>query len=138
MNSNSSSYLTLSRYQINQAVKTALVRHFADLSQLDFTTTKNTVYINGLLKKDPAGDFSVSGLEAMLREIVRIPGVRGLQADLDNWMVSYTGAGFDLHKKVRPRAASGMGQTVRIARQEDVGDVLQDIPEASDNDQSQV
>jgi hypothetical protein len=31
-----------------------------------------------------------------------------------------------------------MGQTVRIARQEDVGDVLQDIPEASDNDQSQV
>jgi hypothetical protein len=133
MNSNSSSYLTLSRYQINQAVKTALVRHFADLSQLDFTTTKNTVYINGLLKKDPAGDFSVSGLEAMLREIVRIPGVRGLQADLDNWMVSYTGAGFDLHKKSRSRASSGMGQTLHIKDQEPVNEVLEEIAEQEEN-----
>ncbi|GAU08964.1 hypothetical protein [Desulfoplanes formicivorans] len=136
MNSNSSSYLTLSRYQINQSVKSALVRHFADLSQLDFTTTKNTVYLNGILKKDPSGDFSASGLEAMLREIVRIPGVRGLQADLDNWLVSYSGAGFDLHKKARPRASSGMGQTVRIARQEDVGDVLQDMPESSEEERT--
>lgn len=127
---------SLSRYQINQSVKSTLVRHFADLSQLDFTTTGTTVYMNGILKKDPHGDFSASGLEAMLREIVRIPGVRGLQSDLDNWLVSYTGGGFELHRKTRSRASSGMGQTVRIARQEDISDVLQDIPESLEKDQT--
>jgi hypothetical protein len=126
------------RYSLNQIVKSVLVRHYTDLSQLDFTTVRNIVYLNRILKKDPSGEFTASGLEAMLREIVRIPGVHGLQADLDNWMISYSGAGFELHRKHRPQGSSEASQTVRIARQEDVQDVLDGIQNNSDSDHTEV
>jgi hypothetical protein len=130
--------ISASRYQTNQAVKSALIRHYVDLSSLDFSTFGSTVYLSGTLKKDPSGEFTASGLEAMLREIVRIPGVHGLQADLDNWMISYSGAGFELHRKHRPQGSSEASQTVRIARQEDVQDVLDGIQNNSDSDHTEV
>jgi hypothetical protein len=125
-------------YKINQTIKSILVRNYVDLSQFDFTSIKNTVYLSGILKKDPSGEFTVSGLEAMLREIVRIPDVHGLQADLDNWMISYAGAGFELHRKHRPQGSSGASQTVRIARQEDVQDVLEGLQDDSDSENVEV
>jgi hypothetical protein len=125
-------------YQVNQGIKSILVRHYADLSSLDFSLIGSTMYLSGTLKKDPSGEFTASGLEAMLREIVRIPGVHGLQADLDNWVISYTGAGFELHRKHRPQGSSGASQTVRIARQEDVQDVLDGIQYDSDSDHTEV
>jgi hypothetical protein len=94
--------------------------------------------LNRILKKDPSGEFTASGLEAMLREIVRIPGVHGLQADLDNWMISYSGAGFELHRKHRPQGSSEASQTVRIARQEDVQDVLEGLQDDSDSENVEV
>jgi hypothetical protein len=126
------------RYSLNQIVKSVLVRHYTDLSQLDFTTVRNIVYLNRILKKDPSGEFTASGLEAMLREIVRIPGVHGLQADLDNWMISYSGAGFELHRKVIQRGGSGAGETVHIGESEYVQEVLEDIAgtDGEDNDRS--
>jgi hypothetical protein len=126
------------RYSLNQIVKSVLVRHYTDLSQLDFTTVRNIVYLNRILKKDPSGEFTALGLETMLREIVRIPGVHGLQADLDNWVISYTGAGFELHRKHRPQGSSGASQTVRIARQEDVQDVLEGLQDDSDSENVEV
>jgi hypothetical protein len=125
-------------YKINQTIKSILVRNYVDLSQFDFTSIKNTVYLSGILKKDPSGEFTVSGLEVMLREIVRIPDVHGLQTDLDNWMISYSGAGFELHRKHRPQGSSEASQTVRIARQEDVQDVLDGIQNNSDSDHTEV
>jgi hypothetical protein len=125
-------------YKINQTIKSILVRNYVDFSQLDFTTTRNVVYLNGTLRKDPAGEFTALGLETMLREIVRIPGVHGLQADLDNWVISYTGAGFELHRKHRPQGSSGASQTVRIARQEDVQDVLEGLQDDSDSENVEV
>jgi hypothetical protein len=126
------------RYSLNQIVKSVLVRHYTDLSQLDFTTVRNIVYLNRILKKDPSGEFTASGLEAMLREIVRIPGVHGLQADLDNWMISYSGAGFELYRKVIQRGGSGAGETVHIGESEYVQEVLEDIAgtDGEDNDRS--
>jgi hypothetical protein len=126
------------RYSLNQIVKSVLVRHYTDLSQLDFTTVRNIVYLNRILKKDPSGEFTALGLETMLREIVRIPGVHGLQADLDNWMISYSGAGFELHRKHRPQGSSEASQTVRIARQEDVQDVLEGLQDDSDSENVEV
>jgi hypothetical protein len=125
-------------YKINQTIKSILVRNYVDLSQFDFTSIKNTVYLSGILKKDPSGEFTVSGLEVMLREIVRIPDVHGLQTDLDNWMISYTGAGFELHRKHRPQGSSGASQTVRIARQEGVQDVLEGLQDDSDSENVEV
>jgi hypothetical protein len=126
------------RYQINQVIKLSLVRHYVDLSIMNFSIFGSTVYLSGTLKKDPSGEFTSSGLEAMLREIARIPGVHGLQADLDNWMISYAGAGFELHRKHRPQGSSGASQTVRIARQEDVQDVLEGLQDDSDSENVEV
>ncbi len=116
-----------SRYQMNQGVKTALVRHFADLSMLDFSCTGATVYLSGTLKKDPQGEFPKTELEAMLREIVRVPGVRSLQANLENWAITYSGSGFELYRKTRPQGSSGSGEAVRIDETETVQDVLETI-----------
>lgn len=124
-----------SRYQLNQVIKTVLVHHYADLSALDFSTVGSTVYLSGTLKKDPSGEFTVSGLEAMLREIVRIPDVHGLQADLDNWMLSYTGAGFELHRKTVQSKGQGADKTVQISEFESVQDVLDCIGNDDDDDQ---
>lgn len=118
---------SISRYQINQYVKAALVRHFVDLSVLNFSTTGSTVYLSGSIKKDPLGDFPKAGLEALLREIVRVPGVRSLQANVDNWVISYTGAGFELFRKTAQAVGSGSGETVHIADPEAVQEVLEDI-----------
>jgi hypothetical protein len=123
------------RYQVNRGIKTALVRHYADLSSLDFSTIGFTVYFSGTLKKDPSGEFTVSGLESMLREIVRIPGVHGLQADLDNWVISYTGAGFELHRKTVQSKGQGTDKTVQISEFEFVQDVLGCIGNDDDNEQ---
>jgi hypothetical protein len=129
---------SISRYQINQYVKAALVRHFADLSVLNFSTTGSTVYLSGSIRKDPKGEFPKVGLEALLREIVRSPGVRSLQANVDNWVINYTGAGFELYRKVIQRGGSGAGETVHIGESEYVQEVLEDIAgkDGEDNDRS--
>jgi hypothetical protein len=122
-------------YQVNQGIKSILVRHYADLSSLDFSLIGSTMYLSGTLKKDPSGEFTASGLEAMLREIVRIPGVHGLQADLDNWVISYTGAGFELHRKTVQSKGQGTDKTVQISEFEFVQDVLGCIGNDDDNEQ---
>jgi hypothetical protein len=53
-------------------------------------------------------------------------------------MISYSGAGFELHRKHRPQGSSEASQTVRIARQEDVQDVLDGIQNNSDSDHTEV
>jgi hypothetical protein len=45
---------------------------------------------------------------------------------VDNWVVSYTGAGFELYRKVQ-RIGSGAGETVHITESEDLRDVLKDL-----------
>jgi hypothetical protein len=123
------------RYQRNQGVKAALVRHYVDLSFLNFSTVASTVYLTGSIRKDSKGEFSTVDLEAMLREIVRIPGVHGLQADLDNWMISYTGAGFELHRKTVQSKGQGADKTVQISEFESVRDVLECIRTDDDDEQ---
>jgi hypothetical protein len=119
---------------MNQCVKTALVRHFADLSVLDFSTVGSTVYLSGSIKKDPKGEFPKTELETMLREIMRVPGVRSLQTDVDNWAISYTGAGFELFRKIQ-RIGAGAGETVHIQETENVEDVLEDFFQKSGEDE---
>jgi hypothetical protein len=53
-------------------------------------------------------------------------------------MISYSGAGFELHRKHRPQGSSEASQTVRIARQEDVQDVLEGLQDDSDSENVEV
>ena len=77
------------RYEINRKVKAVLTRHAVDLSQLQYSTTGEVVYIFGDLKKDPTGDFTAAQVETLVKELSAIPEVRDLSFELNNWNLLY-------------------------------------------------
>ncbi|MCG6892001.1 MAG: hypothetical protein LJE65_00205 [Desulfobacteraceae bacterium] len=89
----------LSRYEINQEVRRALLRHAVDLSQLQYSSTGTTVYLFGQLRKETKGDFTDREVEGMVRELSRLPGVREIRFELSNWMLMMEPGSFELHKK---------------------------------------
>jgi len=80
------------RYEINRLIRGILIRNDVDLTKIDYSFIGNTAYLYGeLVKNQRHEDFELSGLEQMIREIARIPGVRYLQVDLKNWIVTHSG-----------------------------------------------
>jgi len=77
-----------SRYEINQLVKTVLVRHAVDLSCLNFTCTEQSAYLSGDLKKDPRGEHTRQQILAMIREFEGLPVRLELIFDLNNWVIT--------------------------------------------------
>ena len=77
------------RYEINRKVKAVLTRYAVDLSQLQFSTSGEVVYLFGNLKKDPKGDFTASQVETLVKELSAIPEVRDLSFELNNWSLLY-------------------------------------------------
>jgi len=94
-------------FKINARVRSVLVRRYVDTSKCIFSTIKGRVYIRGqvrrlfghvtefhqdpnnphLLEKTPE-DFYRSELALLLlleQEIMKIPGVTGVQFDLRDW-----------------------------------------------------
>jgi hypothetical protein len=77
------------RYEINRKVKAVLSRHAVDMTELQYSTTVETVYLFGKLAKDPKGDFSQPQIETLIKDLVAISDVRDIQFDLTNWTVLY-------------------------------------------------
>ncbi len=130
----------MSRYDINRSVKIVLVRNAADLTRLDYSCSPTTVHIWGDLVKDPEGEFSVSNVEALMKELSRLPDVRRLQVDLENWDVQKGEGAWIVTGKKKGKAAkadrisgktvssSGEQKTLVIKEQEKISEVLKDIP----------
>jgi Asp-tRNA(Asn)/Glu-tRNA(Gln) amidotransferase B subunit len=78
----------ISRYEVNRMVKQVLTRHAVDLTQLQFSSSGETVYLYGYLLKDSEGKFGPENLEALIKELARLPNVKNIQFDLHNWGVS--------------------------------------------------
>jgi hypothetical protein len=78
----------VSRYEINRMVKQVLTRHAVDLTQLQFSSSGETVYLYGYLLKDSEGKFSPENIEAMVKELSRLPYVKSLRFDLHNWSLN--------------------------------------------------
>jgi hypothetical protein len=128
----------LNRYEINQKVKTSLVRNAVDLTQISYSCSGSTVHLWGILKKDPEGDFTPNNVELLFREISRLPQVRRLQVDLENWEIQKSDGGWAAtplkktkqEEEARARARrSGAGEdkTLVVDRQEGISEVLDDI-----------
>lgn len=79
--------MEIPKWELMQLVKQVLVRHGVDLTLMDYTVSKTTLYLSGLLRKDPSGDFSVSQLEAMLDELAAMPPYLAIQTDFSNWEI---------------------------------------------------
>lgn len=89
----------VSRYEINRKVKLILIRHAVDLTKIEHSCAKETVYFYGSLHKDPKGDFEASTVEALIKELLSMHGVRSLQFDLSNWNINADYDSFSITKK---------------------------------------
>ena len=79
--------MELPKWEMMQHVKTVLVRHGVDLTLMQFTVSKSTIFLDGLLRKDPSGDFTAGQLVAMLKELDTLPSGKTVQAEFSNWDV---------------------------------------------------
>ena len=90
------------RYQINQKVQQVLVKHAVDLNELQYSCsgkTTYTVYLYGMLKKDPEGEFTASHIESLAKELMGLPFVNHIQFALDNWNITSDFGGLKILKK---------------------------------------
>jgi hypothetical protein len=124
-----------SRYEINQAVRSVLTRHSIDIEALSVSSSASLVYLNGLLKKAMGKDLKPIDIDVLFREIERIPWVRGIIAELENWVVTgIDGSWLAVAKRgsLRPTAASAGQEDYRIEKDEKITDVLDDIKKKED------
>jgi hypothetical protein len=116
-----------SRYEINHHVRGVLVRHAVDMHRLSYSCTGATVYLYGELKKEPEGDFSPDGVESVATDLSRIPGVKGLQFELDNWTISSNLSSWDISRRQYRETRDGGQQSFTIERSERLQDVINEI-----------
>ena len=91
-----------SRYQINQKVQQVLVKHAVDLNELQFSCsgkTTYTVYLYGMLKKDPKGEFTAAHIDTLAKELMGLPCVSHIQFALDNWNITADFGGLKILKR---------------------------------------
>lgn len=122
---------TLSRYEINRAVNSLLTRHDIDLSLLNVSSSTTLVHLGGVLMKGTGGDLRPTDIDLIFTEIRRIRQVRGIVADLENWIITNIDGGWQaIPVKQASRttgAFSGPPQEHHIDTEEAIEDVLQDI-----------
>ncbi|MGD0022230.1 MAG: hypothetical protein ABSC54_08005 [Smithellaceae bacterium] len=123
----------VSRYEVNRNVRTILTRHDVDLTRIDYSFMGNTVYLYGDLVR-PNGDYSVSEIESIIREIAVLSQVRDIQFDLNNWVVVPSGESWQITKPKKSAVKRVVTQpgalgdsTVVIDKAENLTDVLDDL-----------
>jgi len=125
-----------SRYEINRAVRSVLTSHGVDLEALSISSSLSLVYLNGLLKKATGQDLKPVDIDVIFREIERVPKVRSIVADLENWVVTNSEGGWLVASKRDSRpttfasasaSTSADQEDYRIKGDEKITDVLDDL-----------
>lgn len=89
----------LSRYEMNQMVKAILVKHRANLTKLDWTSSKKTIYIYGSLYQNHNDEFAIAEIEILLKDLKAISNKINVQVELQNWVVRYELGAWTINKK---------------------------------------
>ncbi len=121
---------TLSRYDINRAVNGLLTRHGIDLSVLSVSSSMTLVHLGGSLMKGTGKDLRPMDIDPIFTEIMRIPQVRGIVADLENWIITNTEGAWraiPVKQASRITGVSAEHREYRIDKEEPIKDVLKDI-----------
>lgn len=127
-----------SRYEINRAVRSVLTSNGVDLEALSISSSASLVYLNGLLKKATGQDLKPVDIEVIFREIERVPRVRGIIVNLENWVITNSDGGWLAVLKrdssptkfafaPTPTSASADQEDYRIKGDEKLKDVLADL-----------
>lgn len=76
-----------SKFEINRKVRGILVKHWIDLGRLSIRSSTNAVFIHGSLVKLTGQSDKLTSpiLENLFQEINRVPGVRRVDVNFDNW-----------------------------------------------------
>ncbi len=130
----------MSRYDINRKVKVALVRNAVDLAQLKYSCTATNVHLWGFLNKDPEGDFTPTGVERLLKDVSRLPEVRHVRVDIENWDIQSGDGGWIITGKKKKQskqsevvrskpAGAGTEKILEVDKVESVKKVLDDLVE---------
>lgn len=137
--------MEISRYQINQQVRTVLIRHRVDLTMIDYSYIGGTVYLSGTIQKDSGDEFMPAAFESLAGDIIRLQNVTDVQFDLTNWNVN-RGRGFwDITKRTgntsrhsadtpHKQGAISTDRTHEVQKSESIKDVLKDILNKDDKD----
>jgi hypothetical protein len=89
----------LPRYEINRKIRQVLVSHNADMTKINYSFIHKTVYMFGSLVRESQGEFSLPIIEAIIRELMKLPRVHKIQFDLDNWVISNEPGDLNIVKK---------------------------------------
>ncbi len=119
-----------SRYDTNRRVKMVLVRHGVNLAMLKWSSSSTTTYFYGVLKKEPDDDFSLSSLDALIKDLVHMAHAPRIKFNLENWDISSETGSWVITKKrpVKTAApAADKPRTVVIRTNEKPEDVLRDM-----------
>ena len=103
-----------SRYEMNRNVRTILTSHSFDLQLVSVSCSTTIVYLTGSLKRAPEthSQLTPAHVEALLKDVRRLPHVRGVSCELDNWTITnIDGAWQVLPKKEQPRFSRSVGST---------------------------
>ncbi|PKN53546.1 MAG: hypothetical protein CVU55_00020 [Deltaproteobacteria bacterium HGW-Deltaproteobacteria-13] len=76
------------RYELNRLVRGVLTRHGANMELISISCTTRVVYLSGSLTKTIRPDYKVTDVDIIFRDIAKLPAVRSIYANLDNWIVS--------------------------------------------------
>ncbi|OVE76218.1 hypothetical protein BVX97_02175 [bacterium E08(2017)] len=73
--------------EINRRTRSVLVRHYIDLGHLSLRSINGTVTIRGALMRIFGNQEEITPtlIDAMYKEIKRIPGIKRIHFYLDNW-----------------------------------------------------
>ena len=58
------------------------------MTKIYFSCIKKTIYVYGCLNKTTSEDFSFANIKSLAAELIRLPHIRDVQFDLDNWFIS--------------------------------------------------
>jgi len=92
----------LRRYEINVGVRQILVSYNVDMMRINYSCSKKTIYIYGSLNKTIYGDLTIAEIKNLVTELMKLPHVRDVQFDLENWFISHETGELSIIKGKRP------------------------------------
>lgn len=118
----------LTRYEMNQKVKTILVRHAVDLTKAHFSCTQHAVHIYGILSRDPKGEFTISELEALAQELERLHFRPRVYFEVENWNITSDMGIWTVHdKKIVSGRQKDLKKALTVEETEEIWEVLKDM-----------
>lgn len=94
-------YTPPSRYELNRCVATVMSTYSIDLQQVSISCSTTIVYLTGSLRKAPEvqSELTAAQVEDLLKNLRRIPHVRGINCDLENWDITNSDGAWEIRAR---------------------------------------